>query len=201
MNEFFGEGLVDLGPQSAHRHIDHIGVTVKVHVPHVLRDQGAQYDLAGMAGQIVQENKLLGGEVHALRAPLDAPASGIDFQLAHAQQALWCGQGCAAARDHLDACQQFGKRKGLDHVVVGTQQQPLDAVFDLVAARDEKHRCLLLCANALQHVPAAGAGQPHIEQDEVVVPRGGQVQAFHPVECRVYNMAMLGQALLQVGGG
>jgi hypothetical protein len=52
----------------------------------------------------------------------------------------------------------------------------------------------------LQHRPAVDAGQHHIEQDQVVVARRRQVQAVESVGGGVDHVALLGEALAEVGG-
>ena len=92
------------------------------------------------------------------------------------------------------------KRERLDEVVVGAQFQPLDPVGHLVAGAQEQNRRLAQLPDAAQHIPAVDAGQHHVEQDQVVLPGGGQVQALDAVSGHIDHVGMFGQTLAHVGG-
>src|SRR5688500_15217310 len=59
------EGIVHLRAQAAHVDLDHVGVAVEVHVPHLPRDERPRQHLALAASEEGQERELLGGEVEA----------------------------------------------------------------------------------------------------------------------------------------
>ena len=86
----------------------------------------------------------------------------------------------AAAQDALHAGEQLREGERLDEVVIGAELEPLDAVVDLVARAEEKHRRLPLPADALQHRPAVDPGQHHVEQDQVVLGRVARCKPSRP---------------------
>ena len=106
----------------------------------------------------------------------------------------------AAAQDGPDARQQFGERERLDEVVVGAELEPPDAVATSSRAlRNTTGVCLR--AHALDHGPAVGAGQHHVEQHQVIVGSGREMQPFDPVVRDVDDEGVLVQPLLDVGRG
>ena len=48
MKEFFAERLVNFGAQTADMHVHNTGITVKVHVPHLFRNQRSLQHLTRM---------------------------------------------------------------------------------------------------------------------------------------------------------
>jgi len=66
MNQLGLERVVELGAQAPHRHIDDIGVAVKVHVPHMLGDQRARDDLAEVAHEVIEQRVFLRRQIDAL---------------------------------------------------------------------------------------------------------------------------------------
>ena len=76
---------------------------------------------------------------------------------------------CAAATEsELDARDQLGDRKRLDHVVVAAAGETADPIFGAVAGREEDDRHTGAgVSQPLQHFEAVEARHHDIEHDEV----------------------------------
>jgi hypothetical protein len=204
VQQLAGEGVVELGAQAAHRHLDHIGVGVEVHVPDLLGQRGARQDLPAPAQQQRQQVELLRGQVQPLLRARGAAGDQVELEVSQVQLGGLCGvavAGGAPAQQRADARQQFGEGEGLDEVVVGATLQAAHAVLDLVARGEHQHRRgLALGAHRGQHAEAVDARQHHVEQHQVVVAADGQAATVDAVVRDVDHMAVLAQALVQVLG-
>jgi hypothetical protein len=143
------EGVVELAAQAAHGHLDHVGVAVEVHVPHLLGQRGAREDLPAPAQQHHQQRELLGRELEPRAVAKALAADQVDLQVGQPQHRRFLR--LAAAQQRLHARQQFGEGEGLDEVVVRALLQALHAVFDLVARGEHQHGHVLRAAYGLQH--------------------------------------------------
>jgi hypothetical protein len=106
----------------------------------------------------------------------------------------------AAPQQRADTREQLGERKRLDEIVVGAFLQAAHAVLDAVARGQHQHRRLGLRAHRFQHAETVDAGQHDVEQQQVVVALGREAAAFDAVARDVDDIAVLGQAAVQVVG-
>ena len=108
----------------------------------------------------------------------------------------------AAARQHLDAGEQFGERIGLGQIVVAAGAQALHAVVDLAERGQDQHRRLdALGAQFADHRQAIALGQHAVDDQHVVLPVEGQRQALLAVRRLVGDMADLPEGPGDVVGG
>src|ERR671918_238143 len=86
------EGPVDLLPQVPHVHVHNVGVAVVGEVPHVLDQPASAQDLAGMAGEVLEQRELLRGELDRHVAPGNPSGGRIHRHVADAKRggALRC---------------------------------------------------------------------------------------------------------------
>ena len=95
-----------------------------------------------------------------------------------------------AARQHLDARQQFGERVGLRQIVVAAGAQALDAVVDLAERRqDQDRRAVALVAQRADERQAVALRQHPVDHQHVVVAGLGERQAFLAVAGEIGDMA------------
>ena len=83
-----------------------------------------------------EEVELFGGEGDGLAVAQDGAGGGVDFEVGDREAAVGRGWVAGAAEDGLDAGDELAGAEGLDHVVVGAELQPEEAVW-LAAAGGE----------------------------------------------------------------
>jgi hypothetical protein len=192
------EALVDLQAQPAHGDIDHVGIAVEVHVPHRGGDERARQDLAATAHEQLQQGIFLGRQLDASTAAQHATAQQVQLQIGHAQDGRLARRP-AAPQQGPHPRQQLGEGKGLDQVVVGTELQSLHTVVHLVARREEQDRQIrILAPHAAEDLPAVQTRQHDVQDHQVIVPAGGQMQTVEAVARQVDDEARLGQSLAQI---
>jgi hypothetical protein len=128
--------------------------------------------------------------MHALAANLDRLGVEIDHEIAGLDHRL--GVALGTAHDRMDARDQFVLVEGFCHVVVGADAETLDLVLDAGKAREDQNGSFDLGdPKLLEHVVAGHVGQVEIEQDNVVVVKFAEIDAFFP-EVRGVDVETLG---------
>ena len=169
-----------------------------MNVPDFFDDLGAATHLAFVAQQKFQEGKFLLRQADLLAVLPHLVAAGIQGDLAQREHGLFAGPG---AQLYFDPLQQFRKVEGLFKVVVGASLQPEDGFVDGVPGRKEndgrsRKGRLALPAN---FDPTYTWHHP-VEQQQVVFPRQGQLQARVPLVGHVDGKGFILQSLLQEFG-
>jgi hypothetical protein len=135
---------------------------------------------AGMGGQVPQQLHLPLREflARAVVPPHFAPGQ-VRQATGHIDLRDLVGPLGRAAQHGLDAGQQFLDAERLDDVIVGPQAQAAHAVGLLAAGRqDDDWPRRPLGPDGLQDGQAVGARQHQVQQHEVALGRGGQVEAL-----------------------
>ena len=128
--------------------------------------------------------------MHALAADLDRLGVEIDHEIAGLDHRL--GVALGAAHDRMDARNQFVLVEGLGHVVVGADAETLDLVLDAGEAGEDQNGGLDLGhPKLLEHVIAGHVGQIEVEQDNVVIVKLSEIDAFFS-EIRRIDVETLG---------
>ena len=92
----------------------------------------------------------------------------------------------------MDARHQFVLVEGLGHVVVGADAETLDLVLDAGEAGEDQNRCFdLRHPKLLEHVVTGHVGQVEIEQDNIVIVKFSEIDAFFS-EVRRIDVETLG---------
>ena len=152
----------------------------------------AETTLPWAASSTFQHAELLGAELQPPCAPGRDPAGGVQEQIAVDQDGGQRGPGPAGQRP--DAGHQLGDVERLGQVVVGTQAQPLDPVFD--GGRRRQHQQPAAGPVGYQlpaDVVAVPAGQVAVEHDHVVTADGGLGERVAAVEGDVGGHALAAQ--------
>jgi hypothetical protein len=78
------------------------------------------------------------------------------------------GSASRSAGQRPHARLEFGQRKRLRHVVVGTEVEAFDALLDAVCGREDQYgHCRVARAQPLQHFESGHPRQSHIEDQQV----------------------------------
>ena len=94
--------------------------------------------------------------------------------------------------------QQFGKVKGLGHVIVGTGLQARYPVVQCIAGREQEHRhCSLGLAQLLQNGQAIAHGQADVQYGDVEMLLLQQIVGHGPVGGVFYIKPGFAQLVLQ----
>jgi hypothetical protein len=163
----------------------------------VLGDVAAADDLAGAAGQVLEQRIFLGPQENFLVANEHATASGLDHQRAK-DQAVGQYRLMPAANERTKARHQLAEVVRLDEVVVGAGVEPFDARFHSVARgqHENRHR-----ASGVADRPADGQAvderEHDVEDDAVVVGGGGLEDGRFAVFGHVDRVGVLAQPLCQ----
>ena len=121
----------------------------------------------------------------------------VDFQVRDAEDLrLRAGP---TPQDRPDAGEELGEGERLDEVIVRPQLEAPHPVGDGVHRGQEQDRRVPPGFPQLgDDRPALAAGEHHVEHDQVIVARPGQVQAVVPAECDVNCEPRLDEALAHV---
>ena len=157
-----------------------------------------------MRGQKRHDLELLRGQRH--RAPLHAHLVFAEphLQLADARHALAVAaageiDGVLVATDvRLDAQQQLGGIERLRHVVVAAGAEADALVHDVALRRQEDHRdAAALLADARAEIEAVRARQHHVQQQQIGMLAGQQLQPAFRIPRAAERVAVRHQQLLE----
>src|SRR5579864_3428161 len=116
-------------------------------------------------------------QMHALASDLDRLGVEIDHKIAGLDHRL--GVTLRAAHDGVDARNQLVLVEGFGHIVIGADAETLDLVLDAGEAGEDQNGCFdFRHAQLLEHVIAGHVGQIEVEQDDVVVVKLSEIDAF-----------------------
>ena len=112
-------------------------------------------------------------------------------------------RAAAAARQHLDAGQQFGEGIGLGQIVVAAGAQALDAVVDLAERREDQRRRVGRPSRAGVPITrqAVALRQHAVDDQHVVLPPDREREPLLAVGGEIRDVADLAKRLDQVVGG
>src|SRR3984957_18737350 len=151
--------------------------------------------LLGEGGALAEREQLqhlvfLARQMDALATDLDRLGVEIDHEIAGLDHRL--GGALGAAHDRMDARDQFVLVEGLGHVVVGANAKTLDLVLDAGEAGEDQNGCFdLRHPKLLEHVVTRHVRQIEVEQDNVVIVKFTEIDAFLP-EIRRIDVEALG---------
>ena len=166
------EMIVKLGAQVTDIDIHDIRIAAVVIAPHFLQDLIARQDRALVAEQIFKQRILLFRQMDRLPADLHLIAARIHRKILDAQAFFnrrFRFHGRMLAQGVADARQELFHRKRLRDVIIGTEIQAGDLVFDIVAGRQHDDGDIRDFTNLLADGHAIHAGQHDIEQNKVVI--------------------------------
>src|SRR5262245_39032521 len=86
LQELFLEGTIDFVAQSAHEHVDDVGLRVEVVLPDVREDHRLGYDLARIAHEVLEECEFTRPQVNRLIPTGDLARQEIERQISDAQR-------------------------------------------------------------------------------------------------------------------
>src|SRR5229473_224263 len=138
----------------------------------------------------LQHLVFLAGQMDALAADLDRLGVEIDHKIAGLDHRL--GVALGTADDRMDAGDQFVLVEGFGHVVVGADAETLDLVLDAgEAGEDQNGGFDLRHTKLLEHVVTGHIRQIEVEQNNVVVVKFSEIDAFFS-EIRRIDIETLG---------
>ena len=173
-DEVFAQLLADVGDM----HIDEVGQAVFCLIKEVIVNLRAGDELTLVESQEFDKRVFQGGEVDRLAVLGDR--AGVGMKSSDADGDVRVGQPGGAADEGADTGQEFFQVKRFDEIVVGPFVEAFDAIINTVQGSKDQDRSLLRLAKFLEHLPAVEAGEHEVENDGVVVPSTGFVEALMP---------------------
>ena len=171
---------VDLAAQPGDVDVDDVveGGAAGRLAPHLARQRVARDDLAGVAGQVVQQVELLRGQLDGLPVARDPAGRPVDLERVDGQAVRVAHP--SAAGDGAESGEQLGERERLHQVVVGPRVEPDDPVLQGVPRRQHHHRRVEpLLAQGRENLEAVAPRQHQVEQDDLEpVPREAEEGAL-----------------------
>src|SRR5579872_31099 len=159
--------LRSLGPPKD-IHVHNISGRVEGQVPDVFYDHGARDLAAGVAHQVFEQGKFLGGEIDAAAGAFGAVLHAVEFEIVDFEN-RFRGQ-MAAAQQGANSGGEFAEGKWFGEIIVGAGIEALHTVFDFAAQSQHQHRQAgTLKAQMAEHIYAIHAGEIEIEYDQVVL--------------------------------
>ena len=136
---------IDLGTEAPDRDLHHAGIAVEVHIPHLLSDLSARKHFPFSSQKQRQEQKFLGSQLQTLTTPGRFAPYQVQFKVRQTQLRGLCGipRTMGPPEQHLNAGAQFGKRKGLDQIVVSTRLESQYPILDADPCCQHQDRRLL----------------------------------------------------------
>lgn len=108
----------------------------------------------------------------------------------------------SATQQRTHPCEQLGKGKRFDQIIVGTEFEPLDAILDVIAGSEKQHRHFAPgAAQTGKNLPSVKFRQHHVENREVVFSGFAQMQAVQAVAGKIHDKTGFGQPLFEVVAG
>ena len=176
----------------ADRHLDGGGERVGVLVPDSLEQLLGRDDAAVGAEQVLEHGELLGAERQALPAAAGEAVCGVDAQVAVHERGRQGGAGAAGERPHPR--DELGEGERLGQVVVGSEAEAVDAVFDRAGGGEHQDAPVASLGDERAADPiAVHAWQVPVEHEHVVVGERQVRERVVPVERDVDGHALAAQ--------
>ena len=173
--------------------VEQVGEGAFVFVEEMLVKRGARDEPAAVDGQILHQRVFAGRQGDFLVVQLHGAGGGVDFHPVDGEAGRRLGAGAADHRP--EAGKEFREVEGLDDIIIGPMVEPADPVPRAIAGCEHDDGSALAEAEALQHGPTIQPGQHAIEDDRVIVPGEGFIEAIETVFSGVHGVAFLAQRL------
>src|ERR1700722_8350881 len=159
---------VDLGAQTMHQDIDHVGLGIEAVIEDVLENHRLGHGAAGVPHQVFEQGEFARLQFHLLTGARHGACEQVESQIANGQAGR-LGSLRGAADQSVQAGGQFGEGKRLGQIIVTAGLQPFDAVVQRgFGAENDDGRADFLAAQALDQTQAVELGQHDIDHGGVV---------------------------------
>ncbi len=161
--------MIDLAAKSIDVNIDDVGGGIETHAPDVIENHGSGDDASGVAAEILEQRKLLAGELQLALAAMSLAAYEIKFEVGDTQAGRFLLRGRAAAKQVAQAGKKFGEREWLGEIVVATLFKSTDTLIDGAAGGKNKYgRLTALRAATGDQLKAIAVGESKIDDESIV---------------------------------
>jgi hypothetical protein len=129
--------------------VNDVGQGIEVVIPYTLGDHGARQNLSFIAHQIFQQGVFFGGKVNPFFSSEDLAGLEVHGQIRHLKRRS--SFRLTPSEDGSHPSQQFIDGKGFDHIVIGTDVQPLHNIpFCVFCRQEDDWRVNTLCPDGLE---------------------------------------------------
>src|SRR3954470_17514520 len=185
----------ELPSQVGHEHLDGVRDRERVIPPNLVEQLLAADHQALVAHQILEQLELALREVDLTVAPSHLVGVGIEREVADPERGHPARGPAPEQRAH--AGEQLLALERLDEVVVGADDEALNARFEGVPGRQhEDRRVVAVVAQALGDVDAVQPRQAEVQHDDVGQEGMGLVEPAHAVRGELDLVALEAQAAL-----
>src|SRR6266545_435852 len=152
--------------------VDDVRSGIEVVSPRILRDECAAHHAPGVSHQILEHRVLLRRELD--RGAVSGYLARIEMELEVSDLEGRRGKHARASRQRFDSGQELLECERLGDVVVSACAKSFDLGVDGVLRGENENWTLEAApAKVVQHLQSRFAREPHVEDDEIVIPRGG----------------------------
>jgi hypothetical protein len=120
-------------------HVHDVGGGVKAHLPDVVEDHAAGDDASGIAAEVLEEGKLLLGELQFSAAAVRFAPDEIEFEVGDAKAGGFRLVRRAAAEKGAQAGNDFCDSEGLGEVIIASALEAENALVDGTARGEDEH--------------------------------------------------------------
>ncbi len=160
---------VDLVAQPVYVDVHDVGGGVEAHLPDVVEDHAAGDDAAGIAAEVLEEGKLLLGELQFGAAAVGFAPDEIELEVCDAKAGGFRLVRRAAPEKRTQAGNDFCDSEGLGEVVIASALEAKNALVDGTARGEDEHGCTdSLGTQAMDQVKAIHVGQREVDDHRVV---------------------------------
>ena len=174
-------------------HIHHVGVGVKGIVPHVIDDCFTSENTAPVAQEEFKDGELFSGEIDHVPGAGTQAGAGVKNEIGDLMEERF--QIRRATEEGADTREEFREGERLNKVVVRPGVQAGDAVADRVAGSEhENGDADAVRPQAAAEIEAGKPGEQDVEDNEVEVGAGEEVERFGTVGSEINSVVGLAEA-------
>jgi hypothetical protein len=193
------ERPVDLLAEVAHVDIDHVRPVLVLEVPRALEKLVPGEHLASMAHERLEQGELLRRERDLRVGAPGAARCRVDAEVARLEDCRPLER--AAAHKRAQAGEQLSERERLRQVIVGASVETRDSILECTTrGQHQDRRPDPVLAQAAAGLEAVDPRQHHVQDEGVVLGRGGHPERVLSAPGDVDREPLLAQPTAQQGG-
>src|SRR5579863_1442308 len=102
---------IHLAAKAINMHIDHVGIGLDAHSPDLIENHGASDNAAGVAAEVLEEDKLLRRELEDFAGAGGLAAKQVELEIENAKTRRLMGWGAVAADEVAQPGEKLGERE------------------------------------------------------------------------------------------
>jgi len=190
-----GSPGIDLLPELADMHVDHVGLWVEVMFPDVFEEHRPRDHLVDVASEIFQKLEFSPLQLDRLSVARHSVRKKVDAQVGDGEHRLDF-DALRPARESLEPREKLTKGEGLRQVIITPCPQPTDPIVDFGERTEDKDGCSVGgSSQRFYDAQTVDAAREHAVQNErVLMAGGGEKETVAAIIGMVDDMPFLGQS-------